>query len=214
MLDLIVTVFVPALITLLVIIDPVGLVPIFASLTKGSSVAHRHSMALRGSLTATVILVLAFFFGDTLLSVFGITIPAFRIAGGILLFVTAFEMIFELPVKRRRQTTDTLPLDHPETEDDISVVPLAIPLISGPGAITTVILLASTYQDNYVAQGTVVVALLLTMLVTYGLFLAAAPVMRVLGDTLGTVITRLLGVVLAALAIQFIIDGVRASFGL
>lgn len=203
-------VFIPALVTLFVILDPIGLMPIFAVMTKDGGEPYRRRMALRSTVIATVVLVLAFFFGDNILKIFGITIPAFRIAGGILLFATSLEMIFEFSAKHRKNTAEVAVQEHPEHED-ISVVPLAFPLMAGPGAITTTILLSSAHQGNLSAQLVVVVALLIVMVATFGLYLVSGRVMQLLGVTVTSVITRLLGVVLAALAVQFVIDGIRVA---
>lgn len=201
-------VFIPALVTLFVIMDPIGIMPIFAVMTKHGSPAYQRSMALRGTVVATVVLVLAFFFGDAVLKVFGITIPAFRIAGGILLFATALEMIFEFSAKHRKTTAAEA---VQEQHEDISVVPLAFPLLAGPGAITTTILLSSAHQGNLSAQLVVVLALLIVMGVSFVLFRMSGRLIELLGETVTSVITRLLGVILAALAIQFVIDGVRGA---
>ncbi|MDA5193426.1 MarC family protein [Govanella unica] len=203
-------IFIPALVTLFVILDPIGLMPIFAVMTKHGGEAYQRSMALRSTVVATIVLVLAFFFGDMVLRLFGITIPAFRIAGGVLLFATALEMIFEFSAKHRKKTAEEASHDHPAHED-ISVVPLAFPLMAGPGAITTTILLSSSHQGNLSAQLVVVAALLIVMFGTYLFYRVSGRVMELLGETVTSVITRLLGVILAALAVQFIIDGVKGA---
>jgi multiple antibiotic resistance protein len=206
-----INVFIPAFVTLFVIIDSVGLMPIFAALSRDMEAAHRRVMAIRGSLVATGVLLLFALLGDALLSTFGITLAAFRIAGGLLLFSTAFEMIFEFRAKRRSRTAECATTERPKVADDISVVPLAIPFIAGPGAITTVILLMTERDGNLMHQGVVIAALLSVMAITYVLLELSGWFVRFAGTTMTTVITRLLGIILAALAVQFIIDGVREA---
>lgn len=210
-LGMLIEVFIPALVTMFVILDPIGLMPIFAVLTRDGGHVYQCKMARRSVLVASVVLVLSFFFGDGVLKLFGITIPAFRIAGGILLFATALEMIFEFSAKHRKKTAEDASLENAAVLDDVAVVPLAFPLLAGPGAITTTILLSSSHQGNITAQIIVVVALLLLMTGTYVLFRVSGRMMQLLGETVTSVITRLLGVILAALAIQFVIDGVKGA---
>lgn len=196
---------VTAFATLFVVIDPVGLTPIFIALTQGTDALHRRAIALRACLTALVLLTLFAFFGEAVLGFIGISMPAFRIAGGILLFLTALDMLFERRTKRRE--------DRSEAEDfpDPSVFPIAIPLIAGPGAIATMILLTGRAKDTAELAGVlgVMVAVLAIVLV---LFLSAGLIERALGRTGITVVTRLLGMLLAALSVQFVLDGLR-DFG-
>lgn len=199
--------FITAFITLFVIIDPLGLAPLFVALTQGQSAARRRTIALTACLVAAGILTAFGIFGDTVLSIAGISMPAFRVAGGALLFLTALDMLFEKRTKRRKDQGETA-----DQADDPSVFPLAIPLIAGPGAIATMILLAGQKPDDWpwiLAMHGVMVAVLL---VTFILFLAAGVLERVLGDLGINVITRLLGMLLAALSVQFILDGL-AAFG-
>jgi len=201
-------IFLPALTTLFVVVDPLGLMPMFAVMTSGGDRAYRRSMAVRGTLIATVVLLLFAFAGEHILDFLGITISAFRIAGGLLLFVTAFEMIFEFRNKRRSHTAETAQKPIPE---DISVFPLAIPLLSGPGAITSIILLTASQDGNWAGMALVIAALIIVMGVSFLLFLLSGRLMAALGPTITMVITRLLGVILAALATQFIIDGIKSA---
>lgn len=201
-------VFLPALTTLFVVVDPLGLMPMFAVMTSGGDRAYRRSMAVRGTVIATIILLLFAFAGESILNFLGITIGAFRIAGGLLLFVTAFEMIFEFRNKRRSHTAEAA---HKPGPEDISVFPLAIPLLAGPGAITSIILLTTPHGDNWLGVALVLLALLLVMALSFVLFLLSGKLMAALGPTVTMVITRLLGVLLAALAAQFIIDGIKAA---
>jgi multiple antibiotic resistance protein len=190
--------------TLFVVIDPPGLVPLFIALTQGMDADRRRAMATRGCLIAAVLLLLFGLAGESILTFIGISMPAFRIAGGILLFLTALDMLFERRTKRREdQKSDP---DH-----DPSVFPLATPLIAGPGAIASVILLVGQSGPGW--GGTVaVLALMLAMIaVTWAFLLASPPLERMLGRTGTIVITRLLGMLLAALSVQFVIDGVRQT---
>ncbi|WP_066480270.1 MULTISPECIES: MarC family protein [unclassified Sphingomonas] len=201
--------FVSAFITLFVIIDPPGCAPIYAGLTTGAGAAQRRSMAVRAVGIAALILVVFALFGEDLLRVLGISLDSFRIAGGIMLFLIALEMVFEKRTQRREDRAQKI-MDTPEIED-VSVFPMAMPMIAGPGSIASIMLLMS--RSNGTAESLVVLAALaLNLLLTLLALIAAAPIMRVLGAKIEAVITRLLGVLLAALAIQFVIDGVRESF--
>ncbi|MDA5555887.1 MarC family protein [Shimia sp. MMG029] len=200
--------FITAFVTLFVIIDPIGLFPIYVSLTQGVPARERRAIAIRACVTAFIILAVFAFLGEAVLGGIGISMPAFRIAGGILLFLTALDMLFERRTKRREDQAEEAEEDYP----DPSIFPLAIPLLAGPGAITSVILLAG--QDSGV-QSTIAVlgVALLVLIIVFGLFLTAGYLERLLGRTGITVITRLLGMLLAALAVQFILDGLK-DFGL
>jgi multiple antibiotic resistance protein len=191
-------------ITLLVTVDPIGLGPMFVALTVGLTAADRRVIARRATITAAVVLVLFALAGGHLLAFLGISLAAFRVAGGLLLFWLAFEMVFD-----RRQTRKSAAIE-PLSADDIShlsVVPLAIPLISGPGSISATILLASHAQDWLWLAGLIGVIVLL-MAVVFAVFQAASTIDRLLGTTGRAVTSRLLGVILAALAVQFVADGV------
>jgi multiple antibiotic resistance protein len=195
--------YIPAFVALFVVIDPIGLAPLFVALTQGMTVRQRRIVGLRACLVAVAILTLFGLAGEAVLNFLGISMPAFRMAGGILLFLTALDMLFERRTQRRKGTADQ---DHP---NDPSVFPLAIPLIAGPGAIATMILL--TGQDGGGAAHVLLVhvVMLAVIAVVMTLFLLAAPLERVLGPTGINVVTRLLGMLLAALSVQFVIDGMR-----
>lgn len=194
-----------AFVTLFVIIDPIGLMPLFVALTQGVPAHKRRAIALRACITAFSVLALFAFLGEAVLGFVGISMPAFRIAGGALLFLTALDMLFERRTKRREDRAEED--EHP----DPSVFPLAIPLIAGPGSIATVILLAG--QHPGLAATFLVLGVALAVLgVVLGFFLLAGPFERILGRTGITVVTRLLGMLLAALAVQFILEGLR-DFG-
>ena len=196
-----------AFVALFVIIDPIGLTPLFAALTQGDPQSHRRAVGIRACLVALFILSLFTIFGEAVLGFVGISMPAFRIAGGILLFLTALDMLFERRTKRREDKAD-----EEEEGDDPSVFPLAIPLIAGPGAIATVILLAGRDPGLPGILSTIGVTVAV-LLVVFALFLTAGLLERLLGRVGINVVTRLLGMLLAALSVQFVLDGLRA-FGM
>ena len=192
--------------TLLVIIDPAGLAPLYIATTQGMAPERRHAVGRRACITAAVLLLIFLVLGERLLTFIGISIPAFRIAGGMLLFLTALDMLFE----RRQDRREKNAAEGADPGHDPSVFPLAIPLIAGPGAITTVILLSGSAQ-GLVAYGAIAGVILVNLGIVYLTFLAAPWIERVLGRTGINVLTRILGMLLAALAIQFVIDGILAS---
>ncbi|MCA0940617.1 MarC family protein [Salipiger pacificus] len=188
--------------TLFVVIDPIGLTPIFIALTQGADAAHRRAVGIRACLTALVILMLFAFFGEAVLGFIGISISAFRISGGLLLFLTALDMLFERRTKRRED----------KIEDDVmpdpSIFPIAIPLIAGPGAIATIILLVG-HSSGPLETAMILGVLIVVLLMTLGCFFLAGPIEHALGHVGIVVITRIFGMLLAALAVQFVIDGIR-----
>jgi multiple antibiotic resistance protein len=194
-----------SLVTLLVVVDPLGLAPIFAALTRGYSEKRKREAAIRG----TVILLVFALAGDVLLEALGISIPAFRIAGGILLFLLVLDRTFASPSELRSKTVRQQEEDS--YEHDISVFPLAIPLLAGPGAITTVLLY--TGERSATELAVFVAVLLAVLLLTLASLLVAPRLMRLFGETGSNVLTRILGVLLAALAVQFVLDGIGASLG-
>ena len=198
-----------ALVTFLVIIDPPGCAPIFASLTRGASSADRRAMAVRSSLIAWVILMFFALLGRPMLHALGISLASFRLAGGIMLFFIAMDMVFERRTERRSKRAEEIERT-PEVED-ISVFPMAMPMIAGPGSIASAMLWVSRAEEPvYVVI--VLAAITTVMLLTLITLLAAGPLMRLIGDKVESAITRILGVILAALAAQFIVDGLRQSF--
>jgi multiple antibiotic resistance protein len=201
--------FISAFVTFFVVIDPPGCAPIFASLTSGAGAAQRRAMAVRSVLIASGILLFFGLFGEDLLRALGVGLPAFRIAGGIMLFLIALEMVFEKRQARRENRANEVNAT-PEIED-ISVFPMAIPMIAGPGSIASIMLLMARSEglpESLVVLGALAAILLLTMIA----LLTAGPLMRLLGPKLEAMITRILGVILAALAAQFVIDGITAAF--
>nr|WP_295667274.1 MarC family protein [Sphingomonas sp.] len=200
--------YISSLITFFVVIDPPGCAPIYAGLTTGADAQQRRAMALRAVLVAAAILLVFALFGEALLNGLGINLASFRIAGGIMLFLIALEMVFEKRTERREDRAAKVAAT-PEVED-VSIFPMAMPMIAGPGSIASVMLLmgrAKGLEPSLIVLGALATILLLTLLA----LLAAGPIMRVLGAKIEAVITRLLGVLLAALAVQFVIDGVRIS---
>jgi len=201
--------FVSAFVTLFVVIDPPGCAPIYASMTTGANAQQRRSMAIRAVIVAGGILLVFALFGEVLLSALHIELNSFRIAGGIMLFLIALDMVFEKRTERREQRAQKV-METPEIED-VSVFPMAMPMIAGPGSIASVMLLVS--QNSGLDRAlTILAALLAVLLLTLVALLTAGPLMKLLGAKAEAVITRLLGVLLAALAAQFVIDGLRASF--
>ncbi|KMW57443.1 Membrane protein, MarC family [Candidatus Rhodobacter oscarellae] len=193
---------------LFVIIDPIGLAPLFVALTQGMSAKARRRIALRACFVALALLTLFGLLGDALLGAVGISMPAFRIAGGILLFLTALDMLFERRTKRRKDRADE---DDPS--EDPSVFPLALPLIAGPGAMATMVLLAGAPGTPWETVLGVHLAMLGVIALVFVLFLTAGTLERILGPTGIMVVTRLLGMLLAALSVQFVVDG-AADLGL
>lgn len=196
-----------AVVTLFVAIDPIGLAPIFVVLTVGRSAEERRSIAIRSSVIAAVVLVAFALIGEPLIGVLGISLPAFRIAGGLLLFVIAFEMVFG-----RREERKSAAAQNAVAQDDarhVAVFPLAIPLIAGPGAISAVILLASQ-APGIGGRAGLVATIVLLVLSCLAVFLAANRIEKALGETGRIVVSRLLGLILAALSVQFVADGVMA----
>jgi len=207
--------FLSAFVTLFVVIDPPGCAPIYAGLTKGASAAQQRSMALRACGIAGLILVIFALFGEDLLGALHIELDSFRIAGGIMLFVIALDMVFEKRTQRREARAEKVAAENALTPevDDVSVFPMAMPMLAGPGAIASVMLLtakAPGLENTLIVLAALAAVLVLTLLA----LIAASPLMRLFGARVEAVITRLLGVLLAALAAQYVIDGLRASFGL
>jgi multiple antibiotic resistance protein len=197
-----------ALATLLVTVDPPGLAPIFLGVTAGMSTAERRHVAWRAVLIAFVIMAAFGFVGDSVLGALGVSLHAFRIAGGLLLFYIAFEMVFELRARRKTSLAKTaITEDHIK---NVAAFPLAIPLMAGPGAITATILLAGRADGQPAAVGALLGVIAFVCALCWIVFLAAEKISSLLGVTGNIVLARLLGVILAALAVQFVIDGVRA----
>ncbi|HYA72361.1 MAG TPA: MarC family protein [Roseiarcus sp.] len=194
-----------ALVTLLVTLDPPGLAPVFIGLTLGMTNAAKREVALRACLIAFAVLAAFAFGGRAVMDALGISIPAFRIAGGLLLFYIAFDMVFALQAERKGElANDAVSVDHIR---NVAAFPLAIPLMAGPGSITATMLLAGRAGGDWISLAGLMAIVALVMAATFAVFLAAERVSRLLGTTGNVVLTRMLGVVLAALAVQFVIDG-------
>ena len=207
--------FISAFVTLFVVIDPPGVAPIFASLTNGTSTRHRRSMAWKSVTLAGGILLFFALLGEALLGALGVSLDAFRIAGGIMVFLIAIDMVFEKRTQRRENRAEEVAkgAEAGLEAEDISVFPMAIPMIAGPGSIAAVMLLTSR-STGWEETAVLGAALGANLLLTLGSLLAAAPLMKFMGRKTEAMITRLLGVILAALAAQFIIDGIRSAFAL
>ncbi len=212
----------PAFFTLFVIIDPIGLVPIFLALTAEASDSHRRRMAIQGCVIGFGILLLFALLGDNLLGAMGISMAAFRLAGGVLLFLIALEMVFEKRTKRRNERAEELHAEDSynndqsntdEVNDDIAAFPLAIPFVAGPGAIATIILLMGKADGDIAWQIGIIGVTALTVLITLLMFLVSAKLAHRIPPAMITVTTRVLGILLAALSIQYVIDGIHQAFG-
>ncbi len=199
-----------AFITLFVVVDPIGLVPSYLAVTHGLPEHARRNVALRASLIAAVVLTGTALIGDWLLRTLSITLPAFRIAGGLLLFAVAFEMVLGVRMRREGQAAEEAVEEHVR---NVAAFPLAIPLMAGPGAITATVLLAGRAGGNLLLTGLLLAVVVLVALACLATFLLASRIGRLLGHTGNIVLSRLLGVLLAALAVQYVIDGVRAVVG-
>jgi multiple antibiotic resistance protein len=196
-------------VTLVVVVDPLGLAPIFAALTRGYSKQRKKEAAIRGTIVGAIILFLFALVGDVFLGALGIGLPAFRIAGGVLLFLISLDMIFARSSGMRSRTVREQEEDS--YEEDVSVFPLAIPLLAGPGAITGVLLYTGGGSPMEVA--TVLGVLSVILVLTLFSLLLAPRIMEFFGESGTNVLARVLGVLLAALAVQFVLDGIKASLG-
>ena len=190
-------------------VSPVDVAALFAALSAAATPKQRRSMAVKGTLIATILLLLFTLFGTEVLRWMGITLPALKTAGGVLLLLMSIDMVFARP--SGMTSTTVAETSEAATKNDISVFPLATPLIAGPGALGAAVLLTAETEGDLVLQATVVAALLVVMAITLALLLIAVQLHRFLGVTGQNVITRVFGILLAALAVQFLFDGVRTS---
>ena len=197
--------FTSALITFLVVIDPPGCAPIFASLTSGAAAVERRRMAVRSAMIAWGVLMFFALLGEPLLRALGIELASFRIAGGIMLFAIALDMVFEKRTERREERASQV------VQEDISVFPMAIPMIAGPGSIASAMLLTARARGT-LESAIVLSAMTTVIFITMLALMIAGPLMRLIGDRLEAMVTRILGVILAALAAQFVVDGLKESF--
>jgi len=204
-------------VTFFVLIDAPGVTPIFATLTADGSAAYRRSMAVKSVIVAAIILALFAFGGAWLLNAMHISIDAFRAAGGALLFLIALDMVFEKRTERREQRAEGVIEGHDATDpepEDVSVFPIGIPMLAGPGSIASAMLFMSNGAGDPVHQAIVLAAIGANLLLCLVFFLLAGPLVRIMGESLAGAITRIFGVILAALSVQLLIDGVKGAFGL
>ena len=204
-------VIVPAFATFFVAIDPIGLVPMFLALTPNSDARARRGIAMRAVFTAAVLLLLFAAFGKSVLGFLGIGLPAFQIAGGLMLFLIAVDMLFEKRTERRSKNAAEAVGPSHQPSDDVAVFPLGVPLLAGPGAIAAAILLMGQHQGDYAAQGAVVGVMLGVLLIALLFFFAGDRLGRLTGPTFTKALTRVLGMILGALAVQFVLTGIAAS---
>lgn len=206
--------FLASFVTFFVVIDPPAMAPMFATMTEGMSPAWRRRMALKALVIAAGILLAFAFGGAWLLNQLHVTLDAFRIAGGLLLFLIGVDMLFEKRAERREERAEKVAAEHaahPGREDDISVFPLAIPLITGPGAIASIMLFFSE-EEGALERGLILAGAGANLLLCLIAFLAAGALSRLMGATMANVLTRIFGILLCALAAQFVVDGVKGAF--
>ena len=206
--------FSASFVTFFVLIDAVGVAPVFASMTAPGGPKFARQMAFKSVIVATIIIFAFAFFGSWLLEKMHISLDAFRMAGGVLLFLIALEMVFEKRTERRENRAEAVLSDHDDPQEDLSVFPLGIPMLAGPGSIAMAMLYMSNSEGNIGQQAVVLAAIALNMLVVLITFLLASPLLRLLGDSVAGAITRIMGVILSALSIQLVIDGIKGSFAL
>lgn len=208
--------FLAAFVTFFVIIDPPGVAPMFATLTENTSRSWQRKMAVKSVLVAAFIIVGFAFGGQWLLQKLHVSIDAFRIAGGLLLFLIAVDMLFEKRKERREERNEKVLTEankHPNVFEDVSVFPLAIPLIAGPGAIASIMLYFAQYQ-TITEKMIILGGAGANLLICFAVFWLAGPLTRLMGKTVATMIERILGIILAALAAQFLIDGIKGAFSI
>lgn len=203
-------VFASAFATLFVIVDPPGCAPIFATLTQGTSKAHRRAMAFKSVFVASIILYGFAFVGEWLFSKLGISLDALRIAGGIMLFIIGLNMVFEKRTEKREDRAEDL-LEDIEDPEDISVFPMGIPMIAGPGTMASLLLMLKGNDVGVAGEIAVMAALAAVLIITLISFLLAGGLIKLMGKSFTNVLTRVLGVLLATLAAQFILDGLQGS---
>lgn len=205
-------IFITAFVTFFVTIDPVGVAPIFAGLTGDKTKKEKNSIALKAVFASAVVLFLFGLFGKGLLDTLGISLDAFQVAGGLLLLLVAIDMVFEKRSQRRSLRASEW--EEEKTQHDIAIFPLAIPMIAGPSAITAVMLGVTEHQGHLELQALAYGALGLVLLINYIILLGAGWLLKLAGPAVTTGFTRILGVILAALSVQYVFDGVVNLFGL
>jgi multiple antibiotic resistance protein len=203
-------------VTFFVAIDPVAMAPMFTTMTARMTPEGRRKMAIKSVTIATGILLAFAFGGAWLLEQIHVSIDAFRIAGGMLLFLIAVDMLFEKRSERRDERAEKVAAEqakHPEHQDDISVFPLAIPLIAGPGAIASIMLFFAEHE-GLAERGMVLLGVGANLALCLTAFLLSGPLSKIMGPTVGSMLTRVFGILLAALAAQFVVDGIKNAFGI
>lgn len=209
-------IFVAAFVTFFVIIDPPGVAPMFATLTENTSREWQKKMAFKSIFVAAGVIIGFAFGGQWLLSKLHVSLDSFRIAGGILLFLIAVDMLFEKRTERRDERNEKVLTEakkHPDRFEDVSVFPLAIPLLAGPGAIASIMLHFAQYKDM-LAKLAVLGGAMANLLICLIVFLMAGRISKAMGPTIAAMLERILGIILAALAAQFVIDGLKGAFSL
>lgn len=209
------TLFSASFVTFFVLIDAIGVAPIFATLTAQGDGAYRRRMAIKSTIVASIIIFAFAFGGAWLLDAMHISIDAFKAAGGVLLFLIALDMVFEKRTERRESRAEDVMADHDDSAppEDVSVFPIGIPMIAGPGTIATAMFYMTEVQ-TVAEQAVVGVALGLNLLLVLVIFIAAGPIVKAMGESVAGALTRILGVILAALSVQLLIDGIKGAFGL
>ena len=198
-------VFIQAFVLYFVVIDPIGNTPIFMSITQLQNEKEKRQTAIEGVVIATIILILFSIIGQFVLSYLKVSLESFRIAGGIILFLIAIEMLFNKRQERKQQVLE-------QTKDKLSIFPLAIPILAGPAAITSVIVIAIEYQGNILLQSISLIGLVMVMIMTLIFFLLLAKSDKFLNKNITNIISRVIAIILAALSIQYIIDGILVIF--
>ncbi len=201
-------------VTFFVVIDAVGVAPVFAALTSVGDPSYARRMAIKATVVATLILYFFAFAGSWLLKQVGISLDAFRAAGGALLFLIALDMVFEKRQQRQKSRADQVLAEEAGVPEDISVFPIGIPMIAGPGSIATAMLYMQNTGGDPISTVIVASAIGANLLLTCLIFLASGPLMRVMGESVAGAVTRIFGVILSALAVQLLIDGIKGAFGL
>ncbi|MEE9322755.1 MAG: MarC family protein [Granulosicoccus sp.] len=209
------TLFITSFVTFFVLIDAIGVAPVFASLTAPGDDRYRRSMAIKATIVSSIIIFAFAFGGAWLLTHMGISIDAFRAAGGILLFLIALDMVFEKRTERRDSRAESILADEMESGqlEDVSVFPIGIPMIAGPGTIAMA-MLSMSHAENWLQKAVIMSALSANLLIVLIILLLAGPLLRALGDSVAGGLTRIFGVILSALSVQLLIDGIKGAFGL
>ncbi len=210
-----ISLFTASFVTFFVLIDAVGVAPVFATLTAGGNGAYRRAMAIKATIVASIIIFFFAFAGAWLLGAMHISIAAFKAAGGVLLFMIALDMVFEKRTERRESRAEGVLSEHEKDTppDDVSVFPVGIPMIAGPGTIATAMFYMAE-AGGWTEKAVILVALAVNLVLVLVIFLAAGPLVRAMGPSIAGALTRILGVILAALSVQLLIDGVGEAFGL